>query len=30
VRRSAEDLDVIAVRPERKSRSAEKGLLIEH
>jgi hypothetical protein len=30
VRRRADDLDEIAVRPERKSRYAEKGLLIEH
>ena len=30
VRRWADDLDEIAVRLERKSRYAEKGLLIEH
>jgi hypothetical protein len=30
VRRSADDLDVVAVRLERKSRYAEKGLLIDH
>jgi hypothetical protein len=30
VRRTADDLDEIAVRLERKSRYAEKGLLIEH
>jgi hypothetical protein len=30
VRRRADDLDEIAVRPERNSRYAEKGLLIEH
>jgi hypothetical protein len=30
VRRWADDLDEIVVRLERKSRYAEKGLLIEH